>query len=559
MLKLAPSPRKATLMFFLLFTTLCTYGQPDVSYQPVIGPSEGLNQPIELTSAPGDASGRLFIVEKAGLIRIWNGSQLLSTPFLDMRDEVYDDGGERGLLSMAFHPQYQSNGFFFVYYNNNDGDITVSRYHVSSNPNVAEPEPNPSSPLIEISKPYDNHNGGHLQFRPGGGTNYLYFATGDGGGGDDPQNNSQDDNSYLGKMIRINVDDDSYTPEIWAKGLRNPFRWSFDRSTGDIWIGDVGQSTKEEINFRAGGSSGANYGWVCREGTANNAGAAPDDADCDNTGPTVQPIFDYDIGGRGRSVIGGYVYRGNEFADLKGYYITTDFFSGRLWLIRPDGSGGWEVTEKVNFPTRIASISEAANGALYAVSYTNNTVFKIVTPIVTPLHLVSFSGMPVNGYNELKWITESEESMDKYVVEYSTDGTRYAVAGEVASRNNINRDVYTFRHSISNTTTIYYRLNLSGLNGEFEYSPVISIGADTRTAELKIYPTSITNGKLNIISRHPVERIFVTNTTGVQVMSKEMNGATGYFTIDIPVVQKGVYIVRVAGKDFQKTEKIVIQ
>ena len=552
----SPSLIKATFLFLSFLIISITHSQPDVSYQPLIGASEGLSKPIELTSAPGDATGRLFIVEKAGRIRIWNGSNLLPNPFLDISDLVLDDG-ESGLLSMAFHPQYQSNGFFFVYYNNNDGDITISRYHVSSNPNVAESTANPATPLITISKPFSNHNGGHLQFRPGGGTNYLYFATGDGGGGDDPDNNAQNPNSYLGKMIRINVDAAPYTPEIWATGLRNPFRWSFDRTTGDIWIGDVGQSLKEEINFRAGGTSGANYGWVCMEGTLNNAYAAPDDADCSAAGSTVAPVLDYDIPVKGRSVIGGFVYRGNEFPGLRGYYLATDFFSGRLWLIRSTGSG-WDVSEKTGLPTGIASISETANGALYAVSFTANMVYKIVTPIVTPLNLISFSGVPLNGYNELKWITEFEESMDKYIIEYSIDGIRYSTAGEVISVNNTSRHTYTFQHTIVNNTTIYYRLKMSESDGTFEYSPVVSIGPDAK-AELKIYPTAITNGKVNILSWKPVERVIVTNSTGLQILSRQMNGITGYFTIEVPSLQKGVYIIRVSGKDFQKTEKIVIQ
>lgn len=547
---------KATFVFFFTLFTLISKAQPDVSYQPYIGASEGLNGPVELASAPGDATGRLFVVEKSGLIKIWNGSQLLATPFLDITDEVLDDG-ERGLLSMAFHPQYQSNGFFFVYYNGNNGNINVSRYHVSSNPNVAESTPNPAAPLISIEKPFSNHNGGHLQFKPGSGVNYLYFATGDGGGGDDPDNNAQDEDSHLGKMIRINVDNASYTPEIWATGLRNPFRWSFDRTTGDIWIGDVGQSQKEEINFRAGGAGGANYGWVCLEGTVSNAGAAPDGVDCNGVGSTVPPVMDYDIGGTGRSVIGGYVYRGNEFSDLRGYYIATDFFSGRLWLIKSTGSG-WDITEKTGFPAGVASISEAANGALYAVDMNSNIVYKIVTPIVTPLNLISFSGTPMGGYNELKWTTESEESMDKYNVEHSTDGTRYTTVGEVVSVNDVNRHIYTYRHTTVNTTTVYYRLKLGERDGSFEYSPVISIGPDTKTG-IKVYPTSITNGKVNIISYQPVDKVTVTNTSGLQVLSREMNGTTGYFAIDVPTLQKGVYIIRIVGKDFQKTEKIIIQ
>ena len=556
MLKPLPNPIKATLVFLSFLITNIIESQPDVSYQPFIGASEGLNAPVELASPPGDPTGRLFIVEKGGRIRVWNGSNLLSTPFLDISDLVLNDG-ESGLLSMAFHPQYQSNGFFFVYYNNTDGDITVARYHVSSNPNIAEPTANPTTPLISISKNYGNHNGGHLQFRPGGGINYLYFATGDGGGSDDPDNNAQNPNSYLGKMIRINVDATSYTPEIWAMGLRNPFRWSFDRTTGDIWIGDVGQDFKEEINFRALGTSGANYGWACEEGTKNNL-SAPDGADCSQVGSTdVLPVMDYDNPGQGRSVIGGYVYRGTEFPGLQGYYLATDFYSGRLWLIRSPGSG-WDVSVKTGLPPGIASISEATNGALYAVSFTSNIVYKIVIPIVTPLNLISFSGTPMTGYNELKWITESEESMDKYSVEYSTDGIRYSTAGEVLSGNIANRNIYTFRHTLINTTTVYYRLKLIESDGTFEYSPVISIGPDTKTG-IKVYPTSIINGKVNIISWQPVERIIVTNTNGVQLFSKEMNGTTGYFTVEIPSLQKGFYIIRVAGKNFQKTEKIVIQ
>ncbi|RYZ13695.1 MAG: T9SS type A sorting domain-containing protein, partial [Sphingobacteriales bacterium] len=408
------------------------------------------------------------------------------------------------------------------------------------NANVADPDPTPAAPIFRVSKDASNHNGGHMQFKAGSPTPYLYFATGDGGGGNDPGNNAQDVSSYLGKMIRINVNDASYTPEIWALGLRNPFRWSFDRQTGDIWIGDVGEATKEEINFRPAGTIGANYGWVCVEGTVTNS-SAPQEADCSQAGGTVQPVFEYSNPSEGRSVIGGYVYRGNEYADLRGYYLATDFFSGNLWLIRPGGGGGWEVV-----------------GALYAVDVSQNRVFKIVTPVVTPLTLISFSGTAGNGYNDLRWTTESESSMDKYIVEYSVDGNTYEIAGEVASRNNLAKSVYTYQHAYVNRTTVYYRLKMTGLGGEVNYSPVISFGAD-ENRDLKIYPTSVTNGKLNIVSKMPVERVIITNTMGVQVASRELNGMTGFFTVDLPVLQKGMYIVRVAGKDFQKTEKIMVQ
>ncbi len=548
--------RVLVLFFIVFFITMVGLSQPDVSYQPVIGPSEGLSSPIELVTAPGDASGRLFIVEKAGRVKIWNGSNLLATPFIDISSLVLNSG-ERGLLSMAFHPQYQSNGFFFLYYYGNDNKITLGRYKVSSDPNIAESEADPGTPLFSVTNNAGLHNGGHLQFRTESGTPYLYFATGDGGSGNDPDNNSQNPDSYLGKMIRINVNAASPVAEKWAWGLRNPFRWSFDRGTGDIWIGDVGESLKEEINYRPLGAWGANYGWVCKEGNLLNS-SGPGFADCDTVKDVaVQPVFEYENPADGRSVIGGYVYRGSEYPDLQGYYLATDFFSGNLWLIRKAGAS-WDISVKAGMPTRISSISEADNGALYAVSFAGNTIFKIVTPVVTPLHLINFSALAMDGYNEIKWITAAEENMDKYTVEYSTDGINYLPAGEIASINNNSRNVYSFRHININTTNIYYRLQMAELNGTYKYSPVIRIGADVKR-ELKIYPTSISNGILNIVSGQPVERVTVIGLNGVQLMSKEMNGTTGYFNLSLPTLQKGLYIVRVSGKDFQHTEKIIIQ
>lgn len=553
--KFLPNSLNTVLTFLsFLLLTLPAQSQPDVSYQPFIGVSEGLNSPIQVVSAPGDVAGRLFIVEKAGIIRIWNGNNLLPTPFLDISSLVVDEG-EQGLLSMAFHPQYSVNGFFFVYYNDDDGNITIARYHVSADPDIAETVANPTTPLISIPKNFDNHNGGHMQFRIEASTNFLYFATGD--GGDDPNPNAQDPGSYLGKMIRVNVDVTPYTPEIWAMGLRNPFRWSFDRTTGDIWIGDVGQSSKEEINFRALGTGGANYGWPCVEGTEDYS-LHPASLDCPPIRAIdVLPVLDYDNPADGRSVVGGYVYRGTEFAALQGYYIATDFYTGRLWLIRQNGTG-WDIDERTGFPTGIASISETSNGTLYAVSLTGNIVYKIVTPIVTPLNLISFSGTSMSGYNDLKWVTESEENIDRYVVEYSTDGRSYSSVGEVLSENSVNRNTYPYRHNIVNTTTVYYRLKISELSGAYEYSPVITIGADTK-AGLRIYPTSITNGLVNIVSLQPVQKIIITNTTGLQLFSKEMSGASGYFNIVLPALQKGLYFIQVSGKGFQKTEKLIVQ
>lgn len=560
-----PLPRfyKHVLTIFSFLTlSFHLHAQPDVQYSPFIGGSAGLDQPMELVSAPGEPAytGRIFIVEKPGRIKVWNGSQVLATPFLDITGLVAEDG-EHGLLSMAFHPQYQTNGFFFVYYNNNAGNIVVARYKVSAgNPNVANPALDPPSELISIPKNFSNHNGGHLQFRTEAGIPYLYFATGDGGSGNDPDRNSQNPASFLGKMIRINVDVAPFIPEIWAWGLRNPFRWSFDRSTNDIWIGDVGQDAKEEINFNAGGAWGINYGWPCVEGTQANA-AAPAGSRCDTVSTLDElPVLDYDNPTEGSSVIGGHVYRGTDFPDLQGYYLATDFYSGRLWFIKPNNPGpGWSIEVKTGMATGVSSISETGDGNLFALSLYTNQVFRLVLPVVTPLNLISFSGKAVSGSNDLTWIAESEQALDKYIVEYSTDGRNYLVAGEVAARNTGNRNTYTFKHVINSNGPVLYRLRITEQTGSAKYSAIITLGSKDRLG-IKLYPTIAVNNTVNIISAEPIRKIVFVNSDGKQVWWQDMNGANGYFSISFPALPKGLYLVRLSTEgNTTQTEKIVVQ
>ena len=248
----------------------------------------GFTRPVDIVNA-GDS--RLFIVEQRGIIKIIDGNgQVLSTPFLDIDARVGSQGNEQGLLGLAFHPDYANNGFFYVNYTNNSGDTRIARFKVSAdNPNVADP--NSEKLLLPVDQPYSNHNAGDLTFGPDG---YLYFGLGDGGSGGDPQNNGQTATAYLGKMLRIDVDNgdpyaipptnpfkdtDFYLDEIWATGLRNPWRFSFDRLTGDLWIGDVGQDAWEEIDFQPASSTGGeNYGWRCYEGNHvySMSGSCPD-------------------------------------------------------------------------------------------------------------------------------------------------------------------------------------------------------------------------------------------------------------------------------------------
>ena len=231
---------------------------------------------------------------------------------------------------------------------------------------------------------------------------------------------------------------------------------------------------------------------------------------------------------------------------------------GKLWLIRPNGAE-WDIIEKTGFATGIASISEAGNGSLYAVSLTQNAILKVVDPTVIPLTLVNFSGTPQDGYNELKWTTESEQNMDKYIVEYSNDGNNYSAVGEVVSENNVNRHHYTFLHTItSSNPVVYYRLKMLEFSGTHQFSAVIRIGNQVN-AGIKVYPTTVSNNLLNIVTDKPVEKVVLTNSNGAELFAKDVNGASGYFTVTLPILQKGIYIVRVAGKSFQHIEKIVVQ
>ena len=366
--------------------------------------ASGLNQPVHITHA-GDGTGRLFVVERSGLIRIVKGEVLLGTPFLDIAARVGDQDSEQGLLSVAFPPDYSSQGIFYVYYTDNSGDTVVARYQVTPDPDVADS--GSEEIILTIEQPYTNHNGGQLAFGPNDG--YLYIATGDGGSGGDPQNNAQNPASLLGKLLRIDVEptqaisanhsvylpilftgngptevhgsykipsDNPYTQtsgyrgEIWALGLRNPWRFSFDRQTGDLYVGDVGQGSYEEIDYQPASSSGGeNYGWRIMEGFhCYNAGA------CDTSG-LVLPVVEYDHS-LGCSVTGGLVYRGGDYPDMQGVYFYADYCSGRIWGLKHDGAT-WQGALLLETSHRIASFGEDEAGNLYLTDYFDGDIYMI--------------------------------------------------------------------------------------------------------------------------------------------------------------------------------------
>lgn len=352
---------------------------PDPAAYQWLPVASGLDAPLGVAHA-GDGTGRLFILEKAGLIRILLNGQVSSQPFLDIRDRVGSSGSEQGLLGLAFHPDYAQNGYFFVNYTNARGNTIIARFQVSpGQPDQADPAS--ETQLLQVSQPYGNHNGGVVAFGPDG---YLYLGLGDGGSAGDPQNNAQSLATLLGKVLRIDVDsaDQPYaippdnpfpsgaSPEIWAYGLRNPWRMAFDRISGDLYIGDVGQNEWEEIDYLPAGSpGGANFGWDYFEGNHPYEGTPPQDADF------IAPIAEYNHS-LGCSVTGGVVYRGQALPDWQGIYLYGDYCTGRIWGLLRNASGEW--TSQVLFENlgRIASFGEDEAGEVY-IADLSGTVYQL--------------------------------------------------------------------------------------------------------------------------------------------------------------------------------------
>jgi hypothetical protein len=342
----------------------------------------GLANPVHVTNA-GDRSGRLFVVEQRGRIRIVKGGALLPTPFLDISERV-SCCGERGLLSVAFPPGFTGGGVFYVDYTDTNGDTAISRFSVSfSTPDVADA--GSEQVILHVAQPYPNHNGGQLAFGPDG---YLYIGMGDGGSGGDPQNHAQNPASLLGKILRIDVTSGAPTyvvppsnpfvgrpgwrPEIWALGLRNPWRFSFDRKTEDLYIADVGQNSREEVDFQPASSPGGeNYGWRIMEGTA--CYNAPS---CDPTG-LVLPVADYTHTGGDCSVTGGFVYRGLSCSALQGIYFYADFCTGRIRGLRRTATG-WETHELLDAGFTISTFGEDERGEIYLVDYGGGVLYEVV-------------------------------------------------------------------------------------------------------------------------------------------------------------------------------------
>ncbi|MGB5943794.1 MAG: PQQ-dependent sugar dehydrogenase [Leeuwenhoekiella sp.] len=371
--------RLLPLVFGLIFGSI--FAQ-NIDLQEI---ASGFSSPLNIQNAGDD---RLFVVERGGVIKIVNtDGSVNATSFINISGRV-TASGERGLLGLAFHPDYRNNGYFYVYYIDKSNNTQVSRFSVSdSNPDVADPSS--EYKILDFSQPFNNHNGGCIAFGPDG---YLYISSGDGGSGGDPQDRAQKTTNFWGKFLRIDINNGSpysipdtnpfagqtdKTEEIWAYGLRNVWKFSFDRSTGDLWSGDVGQGAFEEINKAASNASGLNYGWRCYEGnsTFNTSGCPPDSE-------LFFPVAAYSHENNGPSkcsITGGYVYRGSQFSKMVGKYFFADFCSDEIGMLNADGSEDYAITYSGPFSgNALSSFGEDQKGELYVVGLGSGKLFQVV-------------------------------------------------------------------------------------------------------------------------------------------------------------------------------------
>lgn len=407
----------------------------------------GFNSPIGIAHAGDD---RLFVVQQGGQIRILNADGTINqTPFLNV-SSIISSGGERGLLGLAFHPEYENNGRFFINYTNSNGDTVISRYEVSDDPDVANAT---GTVLLTIEQPFSNHNGGDIHFGPDG---YLWISMGDGGSGGDPEDNGQDINSLLGKMLRIDVDGDSYTSpadnpfvgtegadEIWSYGLRNAWRFSFDRENGDVWIADVGQNAIEEINHKSSTEAGVNYGWRCYEGNDeyNSSGCAAPET-------MTFPVGTYNHSGGKCSVTGGYVYRGSMYPNLTGKYFFADYCSGEIGWV--DADNNLEFLSNTNYS--IPAFGEDSNGELYIIG--SGAIYKIVGEEmgISDLSKTQISVYPNPVVNQLN--IQSNKPVNEVAI-YDIDGkllTTFTANTDKIDFSNYSKGVYLVTVTTGNVT-----------------------------------------------------------------------------------------------------------
>jgi glucose/arabinose dehydrogenase len=358
--------------------SVTTFPDPaNFAWAPVVS---GLTKPLGMAALP-DASGRMLVLEQPGTIRIVENGNLQPDPLLDIRDRVGSQGNEQGLLGIALHPNFAQNGFFYINYTDTNGNTVIARYQVTKE-DPSHVNPNSEQVLLRVDQPFANHNGGSMVFGPDG---YLYMGLGDGGSAGDPRGNGQSVNTLLGKLLRVDVNNgDPYAipadnpfakgngkAEIWAFGLRNPWRFSFDRLNGDLYIADVGQESWEEIDYLPAGSpGGVNFGWNYREAMHEFRGTPPSNANL------VDPVAEYGHD-QGCSITGGFVYRGEALPEFRGIYLYSDYCSGKIWGLLKGADGSWQSKELFETGYNMTSFGEDRQGEIYIIDQGSGGIYRL--------------------------------------------------------------------------------------------------------------------------------------------------------------------------------------
>jgi len=535
-------------------------------------PNLNFSSALDLQNA-GDGSDRLFAVERSGIIKVFPNQSSVSTTktFLNITDRV-TAGGETGLLGLAFHPNYETNGYFYVNYTAPSPLRTIiSRFSVSSsNPDSADK--NTELILLAYNQPYSNHNGGWIAFGPDGN---LYIASGDGGSGGDPQNNSQNITNLLGKIIRIDVNNPqsplnygipvdnpfvdstnvNIRKEIYAWGLRNPWRCSFDPVTGWLWAGDVGQGEWEEVDII---ENGKNYGWRCYEGNHpyNLTGC---------NGIYENPIWEYAHNSTGGfSITGGYVYRGQNVPELYGKYIYGDYVSTRVWALEYDGINPAVNNQITQAPGSITSFGVDEDQELYLVSF-NGKIYKFI-PSVVPVELISFSATVLDGKVKLDWYTSTETNNGGFTIQRSKDDVNYEdiffITGNGTSTN---RNVYSYMDESVISGVYYYRLKQVDFDGSFEYLNVIAVdlGIPEQFLLEQNYPNPF-NPKTIIAFKTAAEgqislKVYDVLGNEVATLLDEQKPAGSYdVELDASQLTSGIYFYKLTAGEFSSTRKMIL-
>ncbi len=505
----------------------------------------GFSQPIDITNA-GDGTNRLFVNEKGGRIIALAADGTRLGTFLDISAKV-STLSERGLLGLAFAPDYATSGRFYINYSNTSGTTTIARYEVSAaDPNLADP--NSEEIILTVAQPAANHNGGDLAFDAKG---LLYATSGDGGGSNDPVAAGQDLNSLLGAILRLDVSGATgyvaaggypgAAPEIFAAGLRNPWRISFDRSTDSLWIGDVGQNAREEIDVLTPATVGANFGWVCYEGSFNNTGvSSAARSNCQPYDTYVPPVYEYAHIGGGRSVTGGVVYRGTKFPALDGYYVFADYVTGVGYALRGTGVGQ-VVYEYPSFGERLVGFGESEQGEVYVAQIDGNLLR--LTSTVTVVSVTEFIADSRDCMASVTWASSSETNLSHYHLEVAGEDLDWAAFAKTFP----NADK---RYSVSvdlSSGARYARLVSIDLDGSRTTGEVIRLEAACGPS-LYVYPNPVsTDASTTVALASRTEAVRVYNALGSLVLTVDPGGQE---RLELPMISlaAGQYVVRQAGQ-----------